>query len=187
MSLTRGNRSLFPCPRCLVPAEHQGRPSVDVPARTSGDSQVILQAARKQKYATDREDALKALSLRDVDVCYFPYFSGPNLPYPQQNVFWKIANSDPYAALSFDRLHTFPSGLFRHHLWPKLQAHVEALGREASVAVVARFAPPFLFQGYYSHQIKVLTVSHHGGDSPILETTSMRTLWMGPNGRTCPR
>ena len=50
-------------------------------------------------------------------------------------MFWKINNSDPYDALSFDRLHTLPGGLFRHHLWVPLKAHVEALGRAACAKV----------------------------------------------------
>jgi hypothetical protein len=52
-----------------------------------------------------------------------------------QNVFWKFNNSDPYQALSFDRLHTFPGGLFRGHLWKYLQAYVEALGRAAAADI----------------------------------------------------
>jgi hypothetical protein len=47
-----------------------------------------------------------------------------------KNVFWKIGNSDPHATLSFDRLHTFPGGLFRH-LWDHIQEYVELLDREA--------------------------------------------------------
>ena len=53
---------------------------------------------------------------------------------PSQNVFWKINNSDPYAALSFDRLHTFPGGLFRH-LYNRVKDRVEALGRETRAEV----------------------------------------------------
>jgi hypothetical protein len=49
---------------------------------------------------------------------------------PLQNVFWRIGNSDPYAALSFDRLNTFPGGLFRHHLWGYIKTHTGALTRE---------------------------------------------------------
>ena len=47
-----------------------------------------------------------------------------------KNVFWKIGNSDPHATLSFDRLHTFPGGLFRHH-WDHIQEYVDLLDREA--------------------------------------------------------
>ena len=34
----------------------------------------------------------------------------------EQNVFWKLENSDPYRALSFDRLHAFHLGLFEDHI-----------------------------------------------------------------------
>lgn len=43
--------------------------------------------------------------------------------------------SDPYEALSFDRLHTFHSGLFGDHLWTQLKKHIESLGRDASTLV----------------------------------------------------
>ena len=49
--------------------------------------------------------------------------------------------------LSFDRLHTFPGGLFRHHLWVRLKKHVDALGRDASTEVNKMYAP-FLFMFY---------------------------------------
>ena len=51
-------------------------------------------------------------------------------------MFWKINNLDPHAALSFDRLHTFPGSLFRQHLWTRLHARLEeAGGREVYVQV----------------------------------------------------
>ena len=46
-------------------------------------------------------------------------------------------------ALSFDRLHTFPGGLFRDHIWKALQVRVTELGREASVEINEAYG--FLF------------------------------------------
>lgn len=48
-----------------------------------------------------------------------------------QNVFWDIENSDPFRALSFDRLHVNQGGLWSDHFWPELQGRISDLGRYA--------------------------------------------------------
>jgi hypothetical protein len=48
-----------------------------------------------------------------------------------KNVFWSVANSDPHAALSWDRMHAYNSGLFGRHLWTALQNDIIDLGRDA--------------------------------------------------------
>ena len=61
-----------------------------------------------------------------------------------QNVFWKIANSDPHAALSFDRLHTFPGGLFRH-IWDRVKPLVEEdLTREERAGIDEMYVIPYV-------------------------------------------
>ena len=60
---------------------------------------------------------------------------------PPQNVFWRIQNSDPYAALSFDRLHTFPGGIFRKHLWGRLTKYVQTLTREERAGIDNMYVP----------------------------------------------
>jgi hypothetical protein len=139
MALTRGPSSNYPCPRCLIRADQQGvYPPVCAPARTSATTQEDIKAAREMRVGA-KEEHLKGRGLRDVDVR--AVFSFVNLSYdiPQQNVFWKIENSDPYQSLSFDRLHTFPGGIFRHHLWTRLQTYVQSLGKEASDTVNATY------------------------------------------------
>ena len=136
MALIRGVGSLSPCPRCLILDGELGDLSVRAPLRTTADTQAKLREARAKQNVTDGDNILKAVGLRDVDVrfrSYYPCFV--LLLTTPKNVFWKINNSDPYGALSFDRLHTFPGGLFRHHLWERLQTRIKALGREASVVV----------------------------------------------------
>lgn len=64
---------------------------------------------------------------------------------PWQNVFAKIDNSDPHAALSFDRLHTFCGGLFRQHLWAKRVKQYLAGDRVASADVEAMYVPFAVF------------------------------------------
>jgi hypothetical protein len=48
-----------------------------------------------------------------------------------QNAFFELGYSDPYLALSFDRMHFNHGGLWGDHLWPELKLHVKALGRQA--------------------------------------------------------
>jgi hypothetical protein len=56
-----------------------------------------------------------------------------------KNVFWKVANSDPHLALSFDRLHANHGGMF-NHLYTQLKVHVEGLGRAAIKKIDDQYA-----------------------------------------------
>ncbi|KIJ30554.1 hypothetical protein M422DRAFT_267894 [Sphaerobolus stellatus SS14] len=47
-----------------------------------------------------------------------------------KNAFWQLANSDPYAAYSYDMLHAFDSGEWGKHQWPLLLKILNALERE---------------------------------------------------------
>ena len=44
-------------------------------------------------------------------------------------MFWALENSDPYMALSFDRLHASHLGLFKSHIWSALKIKIKAAGR----------------------------------------------------------
>ena len=48
---------------------------------------------------------------------------------------WIVANSDPHAALAFDRLHVNHGGLFSDHLWDHLQILAENAGRTAMAKI----------------------------------------------------
>ncbi|KAG2750897.1 hypothetical protein P692DRAFT_201839120 [Suillus brevipes Sb2] len=115
MSLTRGIKSLWPCPVCLVPHDDLLDALKTYPRRTSDQSQNILQVARGKQTAEERDDTLKQYGLRDV-----------------QNAFWIVALTCVHYALLWDRLH-FNGGLYRNHLWAELQRLITSLGR-ASVA-----------------------------------------------------
>lgn len=52
-----------------------------------------------------------------------------------QNAFWNVENSDPYAALSWDRLHAYHGGLFSDHIWPEILDLVAAQGKRMSQLV----------------------------------------------------
>lgn len=92
----------------------------------------VLEKARAESTAGAKELILKGSGLREVDVrpCYSVNILYHYQQYFFQNVFWKINNSDPYSALSFDRLHTFPGGLFRQHLWGHVKVHSLELPRQ---------------------------------------------------------
>ncbi|KAJ7263191.1 hypothetical protein B0H12DRAFT_1209494 [Mycena haematopus] len=110
MALIRGLRGLYPCPICFVKSDEQSNLSKISTLRTSTKAQEAVKRARSLN-AEAREDLLKDMGLRNVD-----------------NVFWKVAHSDPYHAISFDRLHSHRSGLWGDHLFSVIKLHVEKLG-----------------------------------------------------------
>src|SRR6266700_3806958 len=61
---------------------------------------------------------------------YLNYSLGMLTPM-SQNVFWKLDNTDVYAALSWDRLHAYHGGLFSDHLWVRFKEIITALGRSS--------------------------------------------------------
>ncbi|KAL7278666.1 hypothetical protein ACG7TL_007667 [Trametes sanguinea] len=82
----------------------------------------IRQFSHTGKTQKQRESILQAWSLR-----------------PVQNAFLELGHSDPYKALSFDRLHAFHSGLFGHHLWVEFKKHVENISNDAVKLVDVQF------------------------------------------------
>ena len=69
MSLTRGVTSNFPCPRCLIPRSKQGvYPPISADARTSAISEETVEEARLLRVG-EKEELLKSVGLRDVNVC----------------------------------------------------------------------------------------------------------------------
>ena len=56
-----------------------------------------------------------------------------------QSVFWDLGNSDPYRALSFDRLHSNNLGMFKDHLWMTAKQMVKAKGRLALGKVESQY------------------------------------------------
>ena len=71
MALIRGVKSLYPCPRCLIPTAKQGDPSATATLRTAEKTKDLVLRARMQQHAKDKEEDLKGESLRDVDVWHF--------------------------------------------------------------------------------------------------------------------
>lgn len=68
MSLTRGIKSLWPCPVCLVPHVDLLDTLKTYPSRTSNQSQNVLRAAQDKDTAEERDNTLKQYGLHDVQV-----------------------------------------------------------------------------------------------------------------------
>ncbi|ETW76940.1 hypothetical protein HETIRDRAFT_328617 [Heterobasidion irregulare TC 32-1] len=118
MALIRGARGKCPCPICLVPDNMLSDLSQDFPLRTSENSQDIFKEAMMMATVLEKEELLKQYSLRGVE-----------------NVFWSIANVNPYQVLSWDRLHAYHLGLFGDHLWFELKQYISDWGRSAESQV----------------------------------------------------
>ncbi|KAI0631788.1 hypothetical protein C8Q77DRAFT_1074747 [Trametes polyzona] len=71
----------------------------------------IMAQALNTRTKREWEEILKKYSLR-----------------PVENAFLELAHTDPYEALSFDRLYAFDSGLWGHHYWKEFQVQVDRLG-----------------------------------------------------------
>lgn len=67
MTLIRGVKSLFPCPRCLVPAHEQANLSIVVVLRTQAETKELVQSLATSTKAV-AEDKLKAKGLRNLSV-----------------------------------------------------------------------------------------------------------------------
>ncbi|KAJ6588426.1 hypothetical protein B0H19DRAFT_1099256 [Mycena capillaripes] len=121
MALTRGSQAHYPCPICLVHKDDQHNLSLPFQMRNSQETQEIIQQARLLKRADNREEMLKSYGLRDVD-----------------NVFWKIAFSDPYRCLSWDKLHSY-GGQWNDHLFSQLKKHAERHGGRTAAKIDKQF------------------------------------------------
>jgi len=94
----------------------------------------IYETAQEAETIAEREVILKEYGLRNVEVGWpwaMQTFFGFSLGMSTllQNVFWKLNNTDVYAAVSWDRLHAYHGGLFSDHLWVRFKEIVTALGR----------------------------------------------------------
>ncbi|KAG2038095.1 hypothetical protein BDR03DRAFT_933759 [Suillus americanus] len=140
MSLIWGLKGKFPCPVCLVPQDQQSVLSDVHPLCTSTESLNILNAARSTSTQKEKEQQLKAYSLRDIENC-----------------FRKVSYCDVHQALSFDHLHTNNGGMWGDHLWSELQFWLEDLGREAAVKIDVNFdaLPRWRNLKHFSHVVGI--------------------------------
>ena len=83
-------------------------------------------------------------------------------------MFWALENSDPYLALSFDRLHASHLGLFKSHIWSTLKVQITAAGR----AEIERVEDTYL--SYWMH---LKFVIYKGFHIPMVEWTCYLCFW----------
>ncbi|KAI0033052.1 hypothetical protein K488DRAFT_48524 [Vararia minispora EC-137] len=144
MALIRGFGGKRPCPVCLVPTEELSNLLNRHPERSRLQSHALIQHVRNADLnAGERDNLLSNYGLRD-------------------NVFWRIANTDPHKALSFDRLHFNNSGLGGHHLWSELKKVIKLLGRQAEKALNENFNSIPRWSGL-SHFSEVVSSSFNDG------------------------
>ncbi|KAI0749834.1 hypothetical protein C8Q80DRAFT_1269641 [Daedaleopsis nitida] len=147
MSLTRGSNAKYPCTICLVPKERLPYTWEDHELRTAEKAKEILARARQERKGSKKqEEILQNWGLRLVD-----------------NVFFELNNSDPYLALTFDRLHAFHLGLFGHHFWPLLKEFIKAVGSEAADIVDKQFAAFPRWRGLNNFS-EVMTIAFNDGN-----------------------
>ncbi|KAG2108167.1 uncharacterized protein F5147DRAFT_745794 [Suillus discolor] len=156
MSLTRGIKSLWPCPVCLVPHDELLNTLKTYPCRTSDQSQNILKVARDKETAEERDNTLKQYGLHDVS-----------------NAFWIVMFTCVHNALSWDRLH-FNGGLYRDHLWAELQKIITGLGR-ASVAKMDNNYEAFPQWQNLKHLAQIMSISFT--DSSVYEDISKMVIY----------
>ncbi|KAF6755064.1 hypothetical protein DFP72DRAFT_1033140 [Ephemerocybe angulata] len=148
MANTRGFQGLCPCPICLVPSDRIVDLTVSFPTRDLVETENLVIQAKKIKAVGKRDQYLKAQSLR-----------------PVRSAFATIANSDPFEALSFDRLHSYHNGLGGKHLWGQVLAHIKARYGEnsAQMRAMERRAREFPRWNGLTHFTKVLSTKFQDG------------------------
>ncbi|KAH8991412.1 hypothetical protein EDB86DRAFT_3183167 [Lactarius hatsudake] len=145
MSLIRGTKSKSPCPICLVKKGELVDLTKTWPLRTTAYAQELIQQARGFRCVKDREALLSKHGLRDVN-----------------NVFWNLSHTDPYRALSFDRLHSNNGGVFGHHLWETFKDLIGRYSRREEAMVDAQCRAVPRWSGLYHFQ-EVMNVSFTDG------------------------
>ncbi|KAF6754610.1 hypothetical protein DFP72DRAFT_898326 [Ephemerocybe angulata] len=148
MANTRGFQGLCPCPICLVPKERIIDLTTSFPIRNLDETENLVIQAMHIKGVGKKDAHLKPQSLR-----------------PVRSAFGTIANSDPFAALSFDRLHSYHNGLGGKHLWGQLLAHVKAQYGEKSeqMMLLEQRAREFPRWNGLNHFTKVLSTKFQDG------------------------
>ncbi|KAJ7885741.1 hypothetical protein B0H14DRAFT_3734854 [Mycena olivaceomarginata] len=107
----------FPCPKCLVHKSDLHKITGQFKLRTTQTMKAVVIRARRKGTKTAKEDILKSHGLHDV-----------------QHFLWDYRFSDPYAAYSYDLLHSDDLGKWGHHIWPLLLDVLEGLKQKGSFA-----------------------------------------------------
>ncbi|KIJ38584.1 hypothetical protein M422DRAFT_176350 [Sphaerobolus stellatus SS14] len=103
---TRGAQAKHSCPKCLAPKLELSHLAKDFVSRTQHGMIHDFKQAKHMNYSS------RLNILRDVGLHYV------------KNALWKINNSSPYEAYSYDMLHAFDLGEWGKHLWPLITEKV---------------------------------------------------------------
>ncbi|KAF8142215.1 hypothetical protein K438DRAFT_2114720 [Mycena galopus ATCC 62051] len=114
----------FPCPKCLVNKCDLHKITSLFTSRTTATMRAVVLKAFRKNTKTDREKVLQNHGLHGVE-----------------HFLWDIRFSDPYAAYSYDTLHSDDLGKWGHHLWPLLLDELEKLKQKGPLAENMRRFP----------------------------------------------
>ncbi|KAF7331235.1 hypothetical protein MKEN_00000400 [Mycena kentingensis (nom. inval.)] len=133
------------CPKCLVRKEMLHRITARFKLRTSKTMKAVIKRVSRQTTKGAREDILKEYGLHNT-----------------QHFLWGFRFSDPYAAYSYDTLHSDDLGKWRDHLWEPLLDAIEGLDLSGQLARNMRHFPRW---PNLKHFNKVTTVHFTDGQS----------------------
>jgi hypothetical protein len=111
---------------------------------------VVVKAVRKTT-KTEKENILKSYGLHGVQVRVQHVLKLLVLTrILMQHFLWNFRFSDPYAAYSYDTLHSDDLGKWGHHLWPLLLDELEKLKQKGPFA--EKYVPHLLpFSSAFTH------------------------------------
>ncbi|KAJ7220258.1 hypothetical protein GGX14DRAFT_515671 [Mycena pura] len=113
---TRAALAHFPCGGCLVRSDQLTQITMGgqvFELRTTESMRAVYEAAQSMQRKSAAEAHLQAHGLHAVE-----------------NALWDIANSDPYASVSYDLLHSDDLGKFGKKLWPAVQKALNDVGNK---------------------------------------------------------
>ncbi|KAJ7769544.1 hypothetical protein B0H14DRAFT_3116658 [Mycena olivaceomarginata] len=114
----------LPCPKCLVQKPDLHKITSNFELRTTPTMKAVVIRAMKATTKTKKESILKNYGLHGV-----------------QHFLWNFRFSDPYAAYSYDTLHSDDLGKWGHHLWKLLLDELENLKQKGPFAERMRNFP----------------------------------------------
>ncbi|PPQ87069.1 hypothetical protein CVT25_000049 [Psilocybe cyanescens] len=109
-------RANYPCPKCLVHKDQLNNIIGNFEARTSDSMRSVIRRTLQASTKTEKENILQGFGLHDI-----------------QHFLWDFRFSDPYAASSYDTLHSDDLGKWGKHLWDLLLIVLEACGKKGEL------------------------------------------------------
>ncbi|EPS99113.1 hypothetical protein FOMPIDRAFT_12620, partial [Fomitopsis schrenkii] len=139
-----GHQSLVNCTVCLVTSEDLTKLEEHALLRSQQGTMEVLRRV-DQRNKTQGQALLKKYGLRNL-----------------ANVFFRILNSDPFKAISWDRLHAFALGIFGAHIWPEIVILIKDLDRQ-QFTEVDQLASEFPRWRGLTHFKQVVGISFNDG------------------------